>query len=84
MSVVTVQRAYEYLARADLIHARRSKGYFVSANRPVLLKELARKRLNKNALPVINTALSEGLSVPEVKETLNQLVDRKSKDKDTV
>ncbi|MCB0317005.1 MAG: GntR family transcriptional regulator, partial [Calditrichaeota bacterium] len=30
VSVITVQRAYEYLEREGLIHSRRGKGFFVS------------------------------------------------------
>jgi len=76
VSVITVQRSYEFLEREGLIHARRSKGYFVSPIRPDLRKNLAQRKLSENAKPVIKNALREGLTPPEVKKTLSDLVDR--------
>jgi GntR family transcriptional regulator len=75
VSVITVQRAYESLQYEGLVHARRSKGYFVSPIRSDLRKNLARKKLSEKARPVISNALKEGLTPPEVKKTLNDLVE---------
>ena len=76
VSVITVHRAYEFLKREGLIHARRSKGYFISPIRRNSRKNIARRKLSENAEPVIKNALKEGLTHPEVKKTLSELVDR--------
>jgi GntR family transcriptional regulator len=76
VSVITVQRAYESLEREGLIHARRSKGYFVSRIRRDSRKNIAFRKLSENAEPAIKNALRNGLSPPEVKKTLTDIVDR--------
>ena len=76
VSVITVQRAYESLEREGLIHARRSKGYFVSRIRRGSRKNIALRKLSENAEPAIKNALKDGLTPPEVKRTLTDLVDR--------
>jgi GntR family transcriptional regulator len=61
ISVITVQRAYEYLEREELIHARRGKGFFVSALSDKAKKDMAVQRLHEKAGPLIRAARAEGL-----------------------
>jgi len=76
VSIITVYRAYESLQRENLIHARRSKGYFVSRIRSDFRKNLALRKLSDHAEPVIKNALKEGLKPAEVKKMLDELVDK--------
>ena len=76
VSIITVHRAYESLQRENLIHARRSKGYFVSRIRSDFRKNLALRKLSDYAEPVIKNALKEGLTSAEVKRMLDELVDK--------
>ncbi len=76
VSMITVHRAYESLQREGLIHARRSKGYFVSRIRSDLRKNIALRKLSAHAEPVIKNAFKEGLTPAEVKGILDELVDK--------
>src|SRR5690242_16415059 len=55
----TVARAYTDLARDGLIETRPGRGVFIIPKRKVLAREEARRRLD----PLINTLISEGLSM---------------------
>jgi len=66
VSVITVQRGYEDLERAGLIHSRRGKGFFVSELRDAKKKQMARERLTENMEPIVRAAFSEGLNASEV------------------
>src|SRR6185295_14173370 len=58
VSVITVQRAYEYLEREGLIHSRRVKGFFVSELHDHEKKDMARQRLEESVRAHISAALS--------------------------
>ncbi len=73
ISVITVQRAYERLIRQGLIHSRRGKGFFVSPISTKKKKAMALQRLTENLAPVIKSALQEGLTSSEIRETLEAL-----------
>lgn len=70
VSVITVQRAYELLERAGLIHARRGKGFFVSELSAELKHRMAEERLGDSLAPHIAAALAEGLS----QETIERII----------
>ena len=74
VSVITVQRAYEYLEREGLIHSRRGKGFFVSELHSHEKKEMARQRLEENIGPHIISALSEGLRIQDIKAVVDAVI----------
>lgn len=74
VSVITVQRAYEFLEREGLIHSRRGKGFFVSELHHQEKKEMARQRLEENIGPHISSALSEGLKIQDIKAVVEAVL----------
>jgi GntR family transcriptional regulator len=66
VSVITVQRGYENLERAGLIHSRRGKGFFVSEIDRNRKKAMARERLIEQVEPVVHEAFSEGMSAHDI------------------
>jgi GntR family transcriptional regulator len=74
VSVITVQRAYEFLEREGLIHSRRGKGFFVSELRNQEKKDMARQRLEENIGPHIMSALSEGLRIQDIKSVVDAVL----------
>ncbi len=74
ISIITVQRAYNNLEREGLIHSRRGKGFYVSVIRDNTRKSIAKKRLSENAEPLIRTANSEGLNVPEISGVIDGIL----------
>ena len=74
VSVITVQRAYEYLEREGLIHSRRGKGFFVSELGDHEKKDMARDRLTENIGAHIAAALSEGLRAQDVKTIVESIL----------
>ncbi len=78
VSVITVQRAYEILEREGLIHARRGKGFFVSEMSDKAKKELTMGRLVKSLGPIIRTALEEGLSASEIKQSIDDISEKRN------
>lgn len=79
VSVITVQRAYESLAREGLIHSRRGKGFFVSVLKEERKKEMSRQRLIENLSPIVSTALAEGLSAQDILEALKAVLKKEGK-----
>ena len=77
ISVITVQRAYEELARQGLILARRGKGYFVSELSEKSRRKLARQRLAQDLRAPIEAALAEGLSHSDIRDALDALLSRR-------
>jgi GntR family transcriptional regulator len=73
VSVITVQRAYEALEHAGLIHSRRGKGFFVSELSKDGRKGMAKERLRENLEPRIKAALAEGLSEEEINAIIRRL-----------
>ena len=79
VSVITIQRAYEALLREGLIHARRGKGFFISPIDDSAKKKMALERLVENLTTPVETAQSEGLSLDEIKGTINKYLQMKEK-----
>jgi GntR family transcriptional regulator len=73
VSVITVQRAYEALEHAGLIHSRRGKGFFVSELSKDGRKGMAKERLRENLEPRIKAALAEGLSEEEINAIIRRI-----------
>jgi GntR family transcriptional regulator len=78
VSVITVKRAYEDLEKEGMIHARRGKGFFVSALSRKKKETTARKRLIEALNPAILSALSEGLDRKQIEEVIQTVLDRKA------
>ena len=73
VSVITVQRAYEALEHAGLIHSRRGKGFFVSELSKDGRKGMAKEKLRENLEPRIKAALAEGLSEEEINAIIRRI-----------
>ena len=74
VSVITVQRAYEYLEREGLIHSRRGKGFFVSELSDSAKKEMAKTRLLETLQAPLLAALAEGLSKVDIQQIVQLLL----------
>ena len=79
ISVITVQRSYEYLEREGLIHSRRGKGFFVSRISEKNKRELAKERLLQNLNFPLSAALAEGLTINDIKKCVNIYLENQSK-----
>jgi len=77
VSVVTVQRGYESLERADMIHSRRGKGFFMSEITQTDRKEIAMKGLIQKIEPLLRAALKEGITPPEILEAIRNILESK-------
>ena len=77
VSVITVQRAYEYLMRDDLIHSRRGKGFFVSEVPLDQKKDMARQRLEENLKRPVLDAMAEGLTSKEIGKIVTDILRKK-------
>lgn len=75
ISVITVQRAYEFLENEGLIHSRRGKGFFVTELSDQTRKKLAKDRLQEILNPKIKAALAEGLSLEEIKKVIDDIME---------
>ncbi|UCE20463.1 MAG: GntR family transcriptional regulator [Gemmatimonadota bacterium] len=76
VSVITVQRAYEHLMRENLIHSRRGKGFFVSEVPRTQKKDMAVDRLKDHLERPVRDAISEGLTVKEIKAALGEIISK--------
>lgn len=74
VSVITIQRAYERLERAGLIHSRARKGFFVAESSIESKGEIARSQLKEKLAPVIQAARAEGLSRDEIIDIVDQVM----------
>ena len=74
VSVITVQRAYEYLMRENLIHSRRGKGFFVSEVPRTRKKDMAIDRLKEHLEHPVRDAIAEGLTIKEIKAALGEII----------
>jgi len=79
VSVITVQRGYEFLEREGLIHSRRGKGFFVSEIRDNRKKEMAEERLSSQLGPLLAEAFSEGMSAEEVRSVFHEILKERGK-----
>lgn len=75
VSVITVQRAYEELAREGLIVSRRGKGFFVSELSDGAKKAMAGDRVREELGPIITQALADGLTAKEISAIIDKLLD---------
>ena len=74
VSVITVQRAYEELAREGLIVSRRGKGFFVNDLTDEAKKIMAGDRVHDELGPIIAQAIDDGLSVKDIKDIIAKLL----------
>ena len=74
VSVITVQRAYETLAREGIIQARRGKGFHVSDIAEGRKRMIAAARLRESLGPIVGNALAEGLAPEEIRAALAALL----------
>ena len=79
VSVITVQRAYEFLIREKLIHSRRGKGFFVSEVPHDEKKEMAKQRLKEHLERPVLDAIAEGMKPQEINEVVNYILTQKRK-----
>lgn len=77
VSVITIQRAYEDLEREGVIHARRGKGFYVSALSTEQKETLARERMVEAVSPLIADALAQGLSAKKIRQTVDSIIEEK-------
>jgi len=73
ISVITTMKAYEELAAEGLITSSQGKGYFVNAQDMRLLAEQHMRRVEESLTEAIRSAKIAGMSLEEVRETLNAL-----------
>ena len=76
VSVITIQRAYETLERENLIQSRRRKGFFVALLSDERKREMARQGFQEGLVPLIQTARNEGLTIKEIGEIVEQILNR--------
>ncbi|MBT6149877.1 MAG: GntR family transcriptional regulator [Gemmatimonadetes bacterium] len=76
VSVITVGRAYERLAQQGLIHARRGKGYYVSAVTSKQRDAMARERLTIELDQLVRAALAEGLDEEDIRGLVEAVLKR--------
>lgn len=77
VSVITVQRGYEMLEREGLINSRRGKGFFVSQLHDKKKKKLSEKKLTEKLLPLIKSAMAEGMTKVEIIKVVEKIVKEK-------
>ena len=80
VSVITVQRAYDDLERAGLVHSRRGKGFWVADLPKGTKEEMARERFLQALSELVAHAAAEGLSKDEMRQALEELLARESGD----
>jgi GntR family transcriptional regulator len=80
VSVITVQRGYESLERAGLIHSRRGKGFFVSEIQEGRKRDMARERFVQELRPILGAALAEGMSAEELARAFKAVLDEETSD----
>lgn len=75
ISVITVQKAYEELARQNLIVSRRSKGFFVADLTHTSKADLARSHCKQSLEKPVRDSLSEGLELDEILQVVREIFD---------
>lgn len=78
VSVITVQRAYEFLMRQNLIHSRRGKGFFISDIPATEKRQLAKRRLSRSIEAAIRSSRAEGLNNREIMSVVESLLNHDS------
>lgn len=74
ISVITVQKAYDELAREGLVIARRGKGYFVSSLATSERNQLAEDRCRETLRLTIERSLLDGLSPDIIRKLVNEII----------
>ena len=75
ISVITVQRAYEFLENEGYIHSRRGKGFFVTELSEDKRKEMAKHRFQEVLEPRIRGAKADGLDIKEIKNVIDHILE---------
>jgi GntR family transcriptional regulator len=73
ISVITVQKAYEELARQNLIVSRRAKGFFVADLPKGSKEDLARLHCREALEKPVRDSLSEGLDVNTILQIVKEI-----------
>lgn len=73
VSVITVQRACDDLAREGLLVSHRGKGYFVAGLSVERKTELAKERLREKLRPIIADAMAGGLSAKTISGAFQEI-----------
>ena len=78
ISVITTMRAYEQLAQEGLVTAAQGKGFYVNAQDSEMIKEQHLRKVESSLNDAIESAKIAGLSMDELRETLDTLIDMDS------
>ena len=78
ISVITTMKAYEQLAQEGLVTAAQGKGFYVNAQDSEMIKEQHLRKLESSLNDAIESAKIAGLSMDELRETLDTLIDMDS------
>ncbi|MDD6137897.1 MAG: GntR family transcriptional regulator [Lachnospiraceae bacterium] len=78
ISVITTMKAYEQLAREGLVTAAQGKGFYVNAQDSEMIKEQHLRKVESSLNDAIESAKIAGLSMDELRETLDTLIDMDS------
>lgn len=78
ISVITTMKAYEQLAQEGLVTAAQGKGFYVNAQDSEMIKEQHLRKVESSLNDAIESAKIAGLSMDELRETLDILIDMDS------
>ena len=78
ISVITTMKAYEQLAQEGLVTAAQGKGFYVNAQDSEMIKEQHLRKVESSLNDAIESAKIAGLSMDELRETLDTLIDMDS------
>lgn len=78
ISVITTMKAYEQLAQEGLVTAAQGKGFYVNAQDSEMIKEQHLRKVESSLTDAIESAKIAGLSMEELRETLDTLIDMDS------
>ena len=78
ISVITTMKAYEQLAQEGLVTAAQGKGFYVNAQDSEMIKEQHLSKVESSLNDAIESAKIAGLSMDELRETLDTLIDMDS------
>ena len=78
ISGITTMKAYEQLAQEGLVTAAQGKGFYVNAQDSEMIKEQHLRKVESSLNDAIESAKIAGLSMDELRETLDTLIDMDS------
>ena len=78
ISFITTMKAYEQLAQEGLVTAAQGKGFYVNAQDSEMIKEQHLRKVESSLNDAIESAKIAGLSMDELRETLDTLIDMDS------